>query len=50
MSAPNQNNNDEIGLLELFAIIWRGKWRIANPSLLIVLGQHYIRNQNLSEI
>lgn len=37
MSAANQNNNDEIDLLELFAIIWRGKWRIAIPSLLIAL-------------
>lgn len=37
MTAANQNNNDEIDLIELFAIIWRGKWRIAIPSLLISL-------------
>jgi len=37
MSATNQTNNDEIDLLELFAIIWRGKWRITIPSLLIAL-------------
>ena len=37
MSATNQTNNDEIDLLELFAIIWRGKWRITIPSLLIAI-------------
>ena len=37
MSVTNQNNNDEIDLLELFDIIWRGKWLIAIPSLLVAL-------------
>ena len=37
MSAENQIDNDEIDILELFDIIWRGKWLIAIPSLLVAL-------------
>ena len=37
MSEANQNNSDEIDLLELIDIIWRGKWLIAIPSLLAAL-------------
>ena len=37
MSVANQINDDEIDLSELIDIIWRGKWLIAIPSLLVAL-------------
>ena len=37
MPADHQIDNDEIDILELFDIIWRGKWLIAIPSLLVAL-------------
>jgi LPS O-antigen subunit length determinant protein (WzzB/FepE family) len=37
MSVNHQIDNDEIDLMELFDIIWRGKWLIVIPSLLVAL-------------
>jgi chain length determinant protein (polysaccharide antigen chain regulator) len=37
MSVNHQIDNDEIDLMKLFDIFWRGKWLIAIPSLLVAL-------------
>ena len=37
MSANHPIDSDEIDLLELFGIVWRGRWIIASTSLLVAL-------------